>query len=228
MVSCLHLVLVSTDNLGTTRLMMKCDLDWWQNYGEQRSPGLPVAGTVLHKQNCTSLSSCMSWVTSLEVKGLSLKCVFCSNRHHTLVMTERRKLYSFGCNTHGQLGRGLESHPSVPLPVLLPQGHWQVLVFKGNSTAKTLTVLKENEKGWLSLLNNIISCFLRGLQWSCGEKHLFRRKLLLCDMFVHEGNKSRHRLWHVHDKFQMWVRVEFNPSFFFFHVSAESEERGKR
>lgn len=41
--------------------------------------------------------------------------------YHTLVMTDRNKLYSFGRNTHGQLGRGEESHPSVPLPVHLPQ-----------------------------------------------------------------------------------------------------------
>ncbi|XP_075898837.1 putative E3 ubiquitin-protein ligase HERC4 [Nelusetta ayraudi] len=41
--------------------------------------------------------------------------------YHTLVMTDRKKLYSFGRNTHGQLGRGEESHPSVPLPVHLPQ-----------------------------------------------------------------------------------------------------------
>ncbi|KAM7413982.1 hypothetical protein PAMA_019007 [Pampus argenteus] len=44
-------------------------------------------------------------------------------RHHTLVMTDSRRVYSFGCGEQGQLGRGEESHPSVPLPVQLPQDH---------------------------------------------------------------------------------------------------------
>lgn len=43
-------------------------------------------------------------------------------RHHTLVLTDSKKVYSFGCGEQGQLGRGKESHPSVPLPVQLPQG----------------------------------------------------------------------------------------------------------
>ncbi|XP_062246810.1 probable E3 ubiquitin-protein ligase HERC4 isoform X2 [Platichthys flesus] len=42
--------------------------------------------------------------------------------HHTLVSTDTRKVYSFGCGEQGQLGHGGESHPSVPLPVQLPQG----------------------------------------------------------------------------------------------------------
>lgn len=43
-------------------------------------------------------------------------------RHHTLVLTDSRKVYSFGRGEKGQLGHGVESHPSVPLPVQLPQG----------------------------------------------------------------------------------------------------------
>lgn len=43
-------------------------------------------------------------------------------RYHTLVLQENNKIYSFGCNDQNQLGRSNDSHPSVPLPVLLPQG----------------------------------------------------------------------------------------------------------
>ncbi|XP_029290713.1 probable E3 ubiquitin-protein ligase HERC4 isoform X2 [Cottoperca gobio] len=42
-------------------------------------------------------------------------------RHHTLVLTDSKRVYSFGCGEQGQLGHGEESHPSVPLPVQLPQ-----------------------------------------------------------------------------------------------------------
>lgn len=43
-------------------------------------------------------------------------------RHHTVVLTDNKRVYSFGRRERGQLGRGEESHPSVPLPVQLPQG----------------------------------------------------------------------------------------------------------
>lgn len=72
MVLCLPLVLVSMDNLGTTPLTMRCDLDLSQNYGEQRSPGLPVDGTVVYN----SISSYTSSVMQFKVKGLPLKCLF--------------------------------------------------------------------------------------------------------------------------------------------------------
>ncbi|KAL7402017.1 hypothetical protein ABVT39_008232 [Epinephelus coioides] len=42
-------------------------------------------------------------------------------RHHTLVLTDSKKVYSFGCGEQGQLGHGEESHQSVLLPVQLPQ-----------------------------------------------------------------------------------------------------------
>ncbi|XP_059190794.1 probable E3 ubiquitin-protein ligase HERC3 [Centropristis striata] len=50
---------------------------------------------------------------------------FACGRNHTLVMTDSKRLYSFGCGEQGQLGHGEETHPSVPLPVHLPQGHIQ-------------------------------------------------------------------------------------------------------
>lgn len=44
-------------------------------------------------------------------------------RHHTLVLTNSKRVYSFGCGEQGQLGHGQESHPSVPLPVQLQEGN---------------------------------------------------------------------------------------------------------
>ncbi|KAM7396240.1 hypothetical protein PAMP_019297 [Pampus punctatissimus] len=55
-----------------------------------------------------------------ELWGAKIIKIACG-RHHTLVMTDSRRVYSFGCGEQGQLGHGEESHPSVPLPVQLPQ-----------------------------------------------------------------------------------------------------------
>lgn len=56
--------------------------------------------------------------------GLSFSCTLFSISYHTLVLTESKKVYSFGCNEQGQLGRGEETQASVPLPVQLPHGKY--------------------------------------------------------------------------------------------------------
>lgn len=43
-------------------------------------------------------------------------------RHHTLVLTESGRVYSFGSEEQGQLGHGVAGHSAVPLPVQLPPG----------------------------------------------------------------------------------------------------------
>ncbi|XP_018517718.1 probable E3 ubiquitin-protein ligase HERC3 [Lates calcarifer] len=55
-----------------------------------------------------------------ELLGAKVTKIACG-RHHTLVLTDSKRVYSFGCGEQGQLGHGNESHPSVPLPVQLPQ-----------------------------------------------------------------------------------------------------------
>ncbi|XP_029379415.1 probable E3 ubiquitin-protein ligase HERC3 [Echeneis naucrates] len=55
-----------------------------------------------------------------ELLGAKVTKISCG-RHHTLVLTDSMKIYSFGCSEQGQLGRGDKEHPSVPLPVQLPQ-----------------------------------------------------------------------------------------------------------
>ncbi|XP_070764277.1 probable E3 ubiquitin-protein ligase HERC3 [Enoplosus armatus] len=55
-----------------------------------------------------------------ELWGAKVIQIACG-RHHTLVLTDSKRVYSFGCGEQGQLGHGEETHPSVPLPVQLPQ-----------------------------------------------------------------------------------------------------------
>ncbi|XP_075962646.1 putative E3 ubiquitin-protein ligase HERC4 isoform X1 [Anarhichas minor] len=55
-----------------------------------------------------------------ELWGAKVTEIACG-RHHTLALTESKRVYSFGCGEQGQLGHGKESHPSVVLPVQLPQ-----------------------------------------------------------------------------------------------------------
>ncbi|XP_070686885.1 probable E3 ubiquitin-protein ligase HERC4 [Pempheris klunzingeri] len=55
-----------------------------------------------------------------ELWGAKVTRIACG-RHHTLVLTGSKRVYSFGCGEQGQLGHGEESHRSVPLPVQLPQ-----------------------------------------------------------------------------------------------------------
>ncbi|XP_042351684.1 probable E3 ubiquitin-protein ligase HERC3 isoform X2 [Plectropomus leopardus] len=54
-----------------------------------------------------------------ELWGAKVTEIACG-RHHTLVMTDSKRIYSFGRGEQGQLGHGEESHPSVPLRVQLP------------------------------------------------------------------------------------------------------------
>ncbi|XP_034735088.1 probable E3 ubiquitin-protein ligase HERC4 [Etheostoma cragini] len=55
-----------------------------------------------------------------ELWGAKVSMTACG-QHHTLVLTDSKRIYSFGCGEQGQLGHGGESQPSVPLPVQLPQ-----------------------------------------------------------------------------------------------------------
>ncbi|XP_014266621.3 putative E3 ubiquitin-protein ligase HERC3 isoform X1 [Maylandia zebra] len=55
-----------------------------------------------------------------ELWGAKVTKIACG-RNHTLVLTESKRVYSFGCEDQGQLGHREESNPSVPLPVRLPQ-----------------------------------------------------------------------------------------------------------
>ncbi|KAM4572309.1 putative E3 ubiquitin-protein ligase HERC4 [Odontesthes bonariensis] len=55
-----------------------------------------------------------------ELWGAKVSMIACG-RHHTLALTDVKRVYSFGSREQGQLGREEQSHPSVPLPVQLPQ-----------------------------------------------------------------------------------------------------------
>lgn len=60
--------------------------------------------------------------------ALNENIVWWWHRDHTLVLTDVRRIYSFGCQEQGQLGHREESHPFVPLPVLLPQGDYMTAI----------------------------------------------------------------------------------------------------
>uniref|UniRef100_A0A3Q4GW40 Uncharacterized protein n=1 Tax=Neolamprologus brichardi TaxID=32507 RepID=A0A3Q4GW40_NEOBR len=62
-----------------------------------------------------------------ELWGAKVTKIACG-RNHTLVLTESKKVYSFGCEDQGQLGHREESNPSVPLPVRLPQGNYTSVI----------------------------------------------------------------------------------------------------
>ena len=46
-------------------------------------------------------------------------------RHHTLVLTDSKRVYSFGCGEQGQLGHGGGSDQPVPLSVQLSHGKYR-------------------------------------------------------------------------------------------------------
>nr|XP_020460096.1 probable E3 ubiquitin-protein ligase HERC4 [Monopterus albus]XP_020460097.1 probable E3 ubiquitin-protein ligase HERC4 [Monopterus albus] len=54
-----------------------------------------------------------------ELWGAKVTRIACG-RHHTLVLTDSERVYSFGNGEQGQLGHREESHSSVPLRVQLP------------------------------------------------------------------------------------------------------------
>ncbi|XP_067444973.1 probable E3 ubiquitin-protein ligase HERC4 isoform X2 [Thunnus thynnus] len=95
-----------------------------------------------------------------ELWGAKVIKIACG-RHHTLVMTDSKRVYSFGCGEQGQLGHGEESHPSVPLPVQLPQDATDVpqilnIYAGGNCSFATCSFNEEVHEGSNSdTMNNV-------------------------------------------------------------------------
>ncbi|XP_023201017.1 probable E3 ubiquitin-protein ligase HERC4 [Xiphophorus maculatus] len=89
-----------------------------------------------------------------ELWGAKVTKTACG-RYHTLVLTDRMKAYSFGCNDHQQLGRDEESHPSVPLPVQIPlcptNGHRIENIFAGADSS--FATWRPKEDGLNSKIN---------------------------------------------------------------------------
>ncbi|XP_042079391.1 probable E3 ubiquitin-protein ligase HERC3, partial [Haplochromis burtoni] len=82
-----------------------------------------------------------------ELWGAKVTKVACGS-YHTLVLTESKKVYSFGCNEQGQLGREEETQASVPLPVQLP--HDISNIYAGGNTSfatRTPDEGADNESG---------------------------------------------------------------------------------
>ncbi|XP_047451530.1 probable E3 ubiquitin-protein ligase HERC3 [Mugil cephalus] len=86
-----------------------------------------------------------------ELWGAKVIQVACGS-HHTLVLTDAQRIYSFGCGDQGQLGHGEESHSSVPLPVQLAQDtandhKIQNIYAGGNSSFATEHVHEDSNTG---------------------------------------------------------------------------------
>ncbi|XP_062276633.1 probable E3 ubiquitin-protein ligase HERC4 [Scomber scombrus] len=104
-----------------------------------------------------------------ELWGAKVIKIACG-RHHTLVMTDSKRVYSFGCGEQGQLGHGEESHPSVPLPVQLPQDAIDVPQIRniyagGNCSFATFSSTEGSNS---DSMNNVTQHCLDGLidKWS--------------------------------------------------------------
>ncbi|XP_051238205.1 probable E3 ubiquitin-protein ligase HERC4 [Dicentrarchus labrax] len=109
-----------------------------------------------------------------ELWGAKIIKIACG-RHHTLVLTDSKKLYSFGCGEQGQLGHGEESQ-SVPLPVQLPRDPADDLTIRnifagGNCSFATCT---PNEEAYEEPNNNETQPCLEGMidRWTseCDSK----------------------------------------------------------
>ncbi|XP_078139122.1 putative E3 ubiquitin-protein ligase HERC3 [Centroberyx gerrardi] len=81
-----------------------------------------------------------------ELWGAKVTKIACG-RHHTLVLTDSKRVYSFGCGEQGQLGRGEGSHQSVPLPVQLAQdttdGHKIGNIYAGGNCSFAMCTFNE-------------------------------------------------------------------------------------
>ncbi|XP_041794818.1 probable E3 ubiquitin-protein ligase HERC4 isoform X2 [Chelmon rostratus] len=114
-----------------------------------------------------------------ELWGAKVTKIACG-RHHTLVMTDSMRVYSFGCGEQGQLGRGEESHPSVPLPVQIPQDtadhpKIQDIFAGGNCSFATCTSNEEvHEESNIAGISSVTQQCLEGMidKWTsqCDSK----------------------------------------------------------
>ncbi|XP_026166475.1 probable E3 ubiquitin-protein ligase HERC4 isoform X2 [Mastacembelus armatus] len=85
-----------------------------------------------------------------ELWGAKVIKIACG-RHHTLVLTDSKEVYSFGCRDQGQLGHGDMSNHSVPLPVELPEDRGEgpklrSIFAGGNCSFATCTSNEEEHK----------------------------------------------------------------------------------
>uniref|UniRef100_A0A3B4TDV0 Probable E3 ubiquitin-protein ligase HERC4 n=1 Tax=Seriola dumerili TaxID=41447 RepID=A0A3B4TDV0_SERDU len=127
-----------------------------------------------------------------ELWGAKVTKIACG-RHHTLVLTHSRRVYSFGREEQGQLGHGEKSHPSVPLPVQLPQnlgdGPKIGNIYAGGNCSFATCMSNEDIQGGLSTdtKNNVTQHSLDGMidRWTskCDSKSRKKRKQQIHRMF---------------------------------------------
>ncbi|KAK5867921.1 hypothetical protein PBY51_012376 [Eleginops maclovinus] len=126
-----------------------------------------------------------------ELWGAKVTKIACG-RHHTLVLMDSKRVYSFGCGEQGQLGHGKESHPSVPLPVQLPKDTSGDAVIRnifagGNCSFATYTSTEDVQQEANTVrVNTVTHCLDHMIdKWTaeCDSKSWKQIKQEICRMF---------------------------------------------
>ncbi|XP_053740928.1 probable E3 ubiquitin-protein ligase HERC4 isoform X2 [Synchiropus splendidus] len=81
-----------------------------------------------------------------ELWGAKVTGIACGS-YHTLVLTERHRIFSFGRDDRQQLGRGEDSQPSVALPVRLPRCNSRVAAIFAGENCSYATCRQEAPTG---------------------------------------------------------------------------------
>ncbi|KAK5898983.1 hypothetical protein CesoFtcFv8_008507 [Champsocephalus esox] len=119
-----------------------------------------------------------------ELWGAKVTKIACG-RHHTLVLTDSERVYSFGCGEQGQLGHGEESHPSVPLPVQLPQDTNNVItnIFAGENCSFAVCTSHEDVQEEASTVTDRFDHLMDKWTAECGSKAWKQMKQEIHRMF---------------------------------------------
>ncbi|KAM9808340.1 putative E3 ubiquitin-protein ligase HERC3 [Neosynchiropus ocellatus] len=114
-----------------------------------------------------------------ELWGARVIRIACGS-YHTLVLTDRRSVFSFGRDNHQQLGRREGSPPSVALPVHLPQGNSgkaapQIAAIFAGENCSYATCLQESPTGFQK--RDSPTCLEQMIEkWTGGSKSLKQMK----------------------------------------------------
>ncbi|XP_077938590.1 putative E3 ubiquitin-protein ligase HERC4 isoform X1 [Gasterosteus aculeatus] len=108
-----------------------------------------------------------------ELFGAKVTKIACG-WHHTLVLTESRRVHSFGRGECGQLGHAEESHPSVPLPVQLPQdtNHGPIIenIYAGGNCSFATSVKEAREESNTARVSNVTTDVIDKWVSECNSK----------------------------------------------------------
>ncbi|KAF7654590.1 hypothetical protein LDENG_00067360 [Lucifuga dentata] len=139
-----------------------------------------------------------------ELWGAKVIKIACG-RHHTLVLTDSKKVYSFGCGEHGQLGHGKGSHQPVPLPVPLSQDSSDGYEIRniyagGNCSFATCTSNEEVHDSMNSVTHNSLEVMIDKWVSECASKFGKKTRKEIHRMFSSASCMNKSFLDRSHDK----------------------------